>query len=47
MTQPRLIALLLLYIHKDIQIDYETVTNIYAAKDNRRMLLNYPHGDAD
>ena len=42
MQQQRLNALMLLYIHKDIQINYPKIIDIYANRDPRRMLFKNP-----
>ena len=42
MGQQRLNALMLLYIHKDIQINYPNIIDIYANRYPRRMLLKNP-----
>ena len=39
MGQDRLNALLLLYVHKDIVLDYEAVIDLYASRYPRRMVL--------
>ena len=40
MGQQRLNALMLLYIHKDIQINYQKIIDIYANRYPRRMFKN-------
>ena len=42
MGQQRLNALILLYIHKDIQINYPKIIDIYANRYPRRMLFKNP-----
>ena len=42
MGQQRLNALMLLYIHKDIQINYPKIIDIYANRYPRRMLFKNP-----
>ena len=42
MGQQRLNALMLLYIHKDIQINYPNIIDIYANRYPRRMLFKNP-----
>ena len=42
MGQQRLTALMLLYIHKDIQINYPKIIDIYANRHPRRMLFKNP-----
>ena len=42
MGQQRLNALMLLYIQKDIQINYPKIINIYANRYLRRMLFKNP-----
>ena len=42
MTQDRLNVLILLFIHKDIPLDYDVIVNAFAAKRPRRMLLQSP-----
>lgn len=39
MTEETLNSLMLLYVHKDIPLNYDTVIDIFAAKQPRRMLL--------
>ena len=46
MGQERLNALLLLFIHKDVAIDYEAVVDAFARKKPRRMLFTNPLDDA-
>ena len=45
MGQERLNALMLLYIHKDIALDYDAVIDIFARKNPRKMLFLNPLGD--
>ena len=40
--QNRLNALILLYIHKDIGLDFDAILNAFAYKRPRRMLLQNP-----
>ena len=47
MTQDRLNALILLFIHKDIPLDYDVIVNAFAAKRPGRMLLQSPLLDPD
>jgi hypothetical protein len=42
MGEDRLNALLLLFIHKDIELNYEKVVDIFARRNSRRMLLLNP-----
>ena len=42
MSEGRLNALLRLYVHKDIQLDFEEVVTAYGHKHPRRMLLGRP-----
>ena len=42
MVQERLNSLMLLYIHKDIALDYDSVIDSFAAKHPRRLLLQDP-----
>ena len=42
MGEERLNALSLVYIHRDIFLDYDKIINIYASKYPRRMLLINP-----
>ena len=42
MRENRLNGLMLLYIHKDIVLDYETIINHFANKHQREMLLVNP-----
>ena len=42
MSEGRLNALLRLYVHKDIQLDFEEVVTAYGHKHPRRMLLGWP-----
>ena len=39
MSQDRLNSLLLLYVHKDIQLNYDAVVDLYASRYPRRMAL--------
>lgn len=47
MGEDRLNALLLLYIHKDIKIDYNEIVNMFANKNPRRMILSLSREDTD
>ena len=42
MSEGRLNALLRLYVHKDIQLDFQEVATAYGHKHPRRMLLGWP-----
>jgi len=42
MGQERLNALLLLFIYRDIELNYEKVVDIFGRRNNRRMLLINP-----
>ena len=42
MLQDRLNALILLYVHKDIKLDYEDIVDKYARRNPRRMQLMNP-----
>jgi hypothetical protein len=42
MCESRLNALMLLYIHRDIPIDYSKVLDMFSAAHPRRMKLTYP-----
>lgn len=42
MGQDRLNALLLLYVNKDIVLDYEAVIDLYASRYPQRMVLVNP-----
>ena len=45
MGQDRLVALMLLFVHRDIPLDYNKVIDKYATKNLRRMMLINPIGD--
>ena len=45
MGQDRLVALVLLYIHRDIPIDYDKIVDMHANKNPRRMLFVNPCND--
>ena len=47
MGQDRLNDLILLYAHKDIQLDYEQLVDTFAARLPRRMLLRDPLNHPD
>lgn len=42
MLEDRLNALILLYFHKDIALDYDEIVNIYSRKHPRRMTFLNP-----
>ena len=42
MGQGRFNSLALLYIHRDIQLDYDRIIDAFAAKRPRRMLMTNP-----
>ena len=42
MKQDRLVGLMLMYIHRDIPIDYNRVIDMYASLKPRRMLFSNP-----
>ena len=42
MGEDRLNALLLLFIHRDIELDYEKIVDMFARRNARRMLLINP-----
>jgi hypothetical protein len=42
MGEDRLNALLLLFIHRDIELDFEKIVDMFARRNARRMLLIYP-----
>ena len=39
MSETRLNSLILLFVHKDIKLDYDKIVDIFAAKVPRRMLF--------
>ena len=45
MLAERLNSLLLLYVHKDIRLDYDDIVNDYARKNPRKMVLLNPLAD--
>ena len=45
MAEDRLNALLLLFIHKDISLDYSAIVNIFASRNQRRMHFINPLDD--
>ena len=47
MLQPRLISLLLLFVHKDLNVEIEQVISIFARMKPRRMRIAYPLADID
>jgi len=47
MDEYRLNALLLLFIHRDIELDYDKVVDIFARRNTRRMLLINPLDSLD
>jgi hypothetical protein len=42
MGEERLNVLLLLFVHRDIEVDYNEVVGIFAPRNNREMLLVNP-----
>jgi len=44
MSEDRFNALVLLFVHKDIQLDIDAVINMYARRHPRRMILVNPLG---
>ena len=42
MGQDRLNALILLYVHKDIALDYDAIINSFVSKHPRKILLQNP-----
>ena len=42
MGEERFNALILLFVHKDITIDYESIINMYSSRHPRRMLMQNP-----
>ncbi|XP_062592729.1 52 kDa repressor of the inhibitor of the protein kinase-like [Saccostrea cucullata] len=42
MSEDRLNSLMLLYIHRDLQLDYDKIIDIFASKHPRRLQLAYP-----
>ena len=42
MKEDRLNALILLFIHRDIQLDFDAIIDMYATKHPRRMLFLNP-----
>ena len=42
MGEDRLNALLLLHVHRDIDVDYDKIINMYATRHTRRMMLINP-----
>lgn len=47
MGQDRFISLALLYIHRDILLNYDRLIDAYAAKRPRRMLMTNPLADKE
>jgi hypothetical protein len=45
MGEDRLNALLLLYVHRDIKLDYDKIIDDYARRNPRKMVLMNPVGD--
>jgi hypothetical protein len=43
--EDRLNALLLLYVHRDIKLDYDKIIDDYAQRNPRKMVLMNPVGD--
>ena len=42
MSEDRFNALLLLYVHSDIKLDYKKIIDMYAMRYPRRMVLKNP-----
>jgi hypothetical protein len=47
MGEDRFNALVLLFVHKDIPLHYDTIINLYAQRHPRRMLFYNPLMDSD
>ena len=47
MSEDRLISLILMYVHKDIKLDYNDIIDMYARRNPRRMLFINPLGDKE
>ena len=47
MGQNRLNVLILLYIHKDIPLNYNTIIDLYANRYRRRMNFSNPLAEAE
>ena len=45
MGEDRLNALLLLYVHRDIKLNYDKIIDDYAQRNPRKMVLMNPVGD--
>jgi hypothetical protein len=45
MGEDQLNALLLLYVHRDIKLDYDQIIDDYARRTPRKMVLMNPVGD--
>jgi hypothetical protein len=45
MGEDQLNALLLLYVHRDIKLDYDKIIDDYALRNPRKMVLMNPVGD--
>ena len=45
MSEDQLNFLILIYVHKDIKLDYKDIIDIYARCNPRRMLFIDPLGD--
>ena len=41
-SEDRLNSLILMYVHKDIKLDYNDITDMYARRNPRRMLFINP-----
>ena len=44
MSEDRFNALVLLFVHKDIELDIDAVIDMYARRHSRRMILLNPLG---
>lgn len=42
MSKDRLNSLMLLYVHRDLQLDYDKIMDIYVSNYPRRLQLAYP-----
>ena len=47
MSEDRLNSLILMYVHKDIKLDYNDIIDMYARRNPRRMLFINPLGDKE
>ena len=45
MSEDRLNSLIIMYVHKDIKLDYNDIIDMYARRNPRRMLFINPLGD--